>query len=325
MIQPAPHATEAAAPLWARPLVAADALAFYLYKLVFPLNLGFDYGRTPRFIRDTGMMAWTWIVPVAALIFAWWSWRRGGQGGRAIAAGLLIMVIVLLPVLGLVPFDFQTYSTVADHYLYLAMLGPALIVAWLISRRPSAATITIAACLVALLGIRTFLQTAHWNDSRALFTHGLDINPRSFAAYSHLASMANEANQPEQAIPLIQQAIRIRGDAARYSIYAEALRRKGQTTDAIAAYREALRQDDAYPPALANLAVMLAESGRLDEAIPLARRAVEVEPYSAPNRFNLALMYLNGNQPPLAREQLQAVLRLDPNHAGARDLLREMR
>ena len=28
-----------------------------------------------------------------------------------------------LPVLGFVPFDFQIYSTVADHYLYLPMLG----------------------------------------------------------------------------------------------------------------------------------------------------------------------------------------------------------
>ncbi len=36
-----------AAPLWARPLVAADALAFYLYKLAIPINLTFDYGRTP--------------------------------------------------------------------------------------------------------------------------------------------------------------------------------------------------------------------------------------------------------------------------------------
>jgi predicted Zn-dependent protease len=68
---------------------------------------------------------------------------------------------------------------------------------------------------------------------------------------------------------------------------------------------------------------MLAEQGRLDEAIPLARRAVEVEPHSAANRFNLALMYLNSNQPASAREQLEAVLRLDPNYAGAHDLLRE--
>jgi tetratricopeptide (TPR) repeat protein len=201
------------------------------------------------------------------------------------------------------------------------MLGPALIVAWLVSRRPSRAEIVIVACVVALLGVRTFAQTQHWRDSRALFTHGLKVNERSFAAYSHLASIENEANHPNEAIALIRHALRIRPDAARYSIYAEALRRKGQTNEAIAAYREALRQDDRYPAALANLAVMLAEHGRLDEAIRLARRAVEAEPHSPQNRFNLALMYLNSNQPALAREQLEVVLRLDPNHAGAQELL----
>ena len=202
------------------------------------------------------------------------------------------------------------------------MLGPAMIVAWLVSRRPSPVTFVIAGCLVAMLGIRSFTQTKHWHGSRALFTHALDVNPRSFAAYSHLASMANEANRPDEAIALIKQAIDIRPDAARHSIYAEALRRKGDTVAAMAAYREALRQDETYATALANLAVMLAEAGRLDEAIPLARRAVDVEPHVAQNRFNLALMYLNHNQPEPARRELEAVLRLDPNHPGARELLK---
>ena len=322
MFQPAQHAQDVAAPLWARPLIAADALAFYLYKLVWPAKLTFDYGRTPAYVRESGMIAWTWVVPAIVVAGAWWAWRRGGQAGRAVAAGLAVMVIVLAPVLGLVRFDFQIYSTVADHYLYLAMLGPALIVAWLVSRRPTAPVLVIAGCLVAILGVRSFAQTKHWHDSRALFTHGLEVNPRSFASYSHLASMANEANRPDEAIALIRRALDIRPDAARHSIYAEALRRKGDTAAAMSAYREALRRDDAYPPALANLAVMLAEQNRLDEAIPLARRAVAVEPHAAQNRFNLVLMYLNNGDAAAARRELEEVVRLDPNHAGARELLK---
>jgi tetratricopeptide (TPR) repeat protein len=208
--------------------------------------------------------------------------------------------------------------------LYLAMIGPALVVASLLSRRPSrggGGVAAIVACVVAILGVRTFAQTQHWRDSRALFTHALEVNPRSFASYAHLASLANQHGEPDRALELIQKAIAIRPDGARFAIYAETLRRKGRTNEAIAAYREALQRDNAYPPALANLAAMLAEQGRLDEAIPLARRAVELEPQSARNRFNLALMYLNRNQGDLAREQLEAVLGIDPNHAGARQLL----
>jgi len=45
-------------PLWARPLVAADALVFYLYKLVLPVRLGPDYGRLPQL-----------------LLRQWWIWH----------------------------------------------------------------------------------------------------------------------------------------------------------------------------------------------------------------------------------------------------------
>ena len=42
-VQPAAEVTPA--PLWARPLVAADALAFYLAKLAVPIDLVFIYPR----------------------------------------------------------------------------------------------------------------------------------------------------------------------------------------------------------------------------------------------------------------------------------------
>jgi hypothetical protein len=44
------------------------------------------------------------------------------------------MLIGLLPVSGLARFMFQIHSTVADHYMYLPMLGPAMALAWLIDR-----------------------------------------------------------------------------------------------------------------------------------------------------------------------------------------------
>ena len=41
-------------PLYARPLVAADALTFYLWKFFLPLRLGIDYGRRPDVVRSDG-------------------------------------------------------------------------------------------------------------------------------------------------------------------------------------------------------------------------------------------------------------------------------
>ncbi|MEA2709104.1 MAG: protein O-mannosyl-transferase, partial [Phycisphaerales bacterium] len=319
--QPAAHATAAAAPILFRPLIAADALAFYFYKLVWPVTLTFDYGRTPQHVIETRAIAWTWIVPALLAVIAWRFRRRA----PALAAGLLVGVIVLLPVLGLVAFDFQLYSTVADHYLYLAMLGPALIVAWCVSRRPTTATIVIAACVIAILGVRSFAQTKHWHDSRALFAHGIRVNPASFASYNSLAALAVEERDFPRAVDLSQRALRIRPNHANsHATLAEALRNQGDVDGAITALQAALKYEPDYQPALGNLAVALASRGRFADALRYARRLVELAPDSIPARTNLALIYLDANQPDAARAELEAILRLDPTNEAVRAQLRKL-
>src|SRR5213083_3155681 len=100
------------APVWLRPAIALDALTFYLGKLVLPLHLIPDYGRTSQSVVSSGALAYTWI-PAAALLAAGWVLR---QKLPWMAAAVALFVAALLPVLGLVPFDFQYYSNVADHY-----------------------------------------------------------------------------------------------------------------------------------------------------------------------------------------------------------------
>ena len=62
----------------------------------------------------------------------------------------LVFVFGMVMNLGLAPFQFQFHSTVADHYAYLAMLGPALAVAWIASkitsRRSAAAAYAWECC-----------------------------------------------------------------------------------------------------------------------------------------------------------------------------------
>ena len=169
-----------AAPLWARPLVATDALAFYAGKLLLPLKLCIDYGRSPAVAQDGGWIYWTWLIPAGIAAMLYWRPRR-----ELIAAALLTTICVA-PVLGLATFMFQFYSTVSDHYLYLALLGPALAVAYLVAKREHYGR-PIAIGLVALLAVQSFYQQRVWRDDESLFTHTLQTNPNSFVAYSNLA------------------------------------------------------------------------------------------------------------------------------------------
>jgi hypothetical protein len=103
--QPATELT-AIPPLWVRPFIAADALAFYLYKLIAPVSLSVDYGRSPDVVQR-GWVYFTWIIPFG---IAAWIWFTKKEKGWLIAAAA-VFTAGLLPVLGFIPFGFQNISS----------------------------------------------------------------------------------------------------------------------------------------------------------------------------------------------------------------------
>ena len=113
------------------------------------------------------------------------------------------MVVALAPVLGFFPFDYQRISTVADHYMYVALLGPALAVAVGLSQIPQGAwrLRAIAAATVVLLFLAGFsaVQTTLWHDSLALWKHAVAVAPESQIAHLNLGAAYRE--QGREALP----------------------------------------------------------------------------------------------------------------------------
>src|SRR5207245_2501838 len=132
-------------PLWARLLIAGDAVSFYLYKLGVPVWLGPDYGRAPEVLLA---QSWLWLTGLAPWGLAVWLWYKRTRVPWLVAAAG-VFVAGLLPVLGFIPFGFQNYSTVADRYMYIAMLGLALALAWGLAQSPRH---VLAICCVVILG-----------------------------------------------------------------------------------------------------------------------------------------------------------------------------
>ena len=123
--QPAEAIAHLSAP-WTRPLIALDTVSFYVRKLIFPLNLCPEYGRTPEKVVAAGHLWFAWILPPALAAVAVFR-----STPRTVRAGLLVILVRILPMLGLVPFTHQKYSTVAERYQYVGLLGTALLVAFL--------------------------------------------------------------------------------------------------------------------------------------------------------------------------------------------------
>ena len=194
-----------------RPLVAADALAFYGRQLVWPAELAVDYGRTPRWVWDHvgGSVAVGWIAAAAAVVALLWLTR--GRG-RAVPAGLAVFAVGVGPVLGLVPFIFQQFSTVSDRYLYLPLLGIALVVASTV-RAAGRRAGRIAVVVLLALAARSVVQTGVWRDSTTLFTHTLAVNPVSAMSYAGLGLAAERAGDLPAAEAFDRRAADL-GDAA---------------------------------------------------------------------------------------------------------------
>ncbi len=298
-------------PILQRPLVALDALAFYLYKLVWPAVLSFDYGRTPQRVAAQGWRGLAWLVSVVVAILLIAIYRRA----RLIVAAALVSLFVLLPVLGLVPFEFQAYSTVADHYFYLAMLGPAVALAWLLARRPHPAAFAVASVVLVALAARTFNQIPHWRSSQALFEHARQVNPSSYASFNGLAAMAVDAHDYAAAVQLASVAIQL--DPTNFAAHmtrSGAFARLRDMDNALADCRKALDLAPANPQALGNFAALLANRGQFAEALPYAQRAVDSDPRSVIAHLNLARLYARLGDEAHAKQELGWIMEHDPDN-----------
>jgi len=310
-------------PLWARPIIAGDALAFYLTKLVLPTGLGPEYGRSPQFVLGRWWGYATWIVPaliLGALIVRWIRTRREGSASdRAWWACAGLFIVGVLPVLGLVPFGFQDKSTVADRYVYLAMLGPALAVSAWLSRRRRPVHACAAAVVICLLAAGSYRQAGFWKENFTLFARGLETNPRSLMAHNNMGTTLLARGKAGQAIDHFRQVLDIdpRNIEALNNL-AGTLIKQGRLDEAETHTRRALEVDPASAEALINLGMILSSKGRTDEAIACEYAALRLQPRSprAHNNLGADLMLKGDIEEALAHFRL--AVQHGPGFATAR-------
>jgi tetratricopeptide (TPR) repeat protein len=277
-------------PLWTRPLIAGDALAFYLGKLVAPIRLAVDYGRRPIDVIKSPWIYFAWMIPAAVAIAIW---RVRKSHPLLVAAGLLFLA-GLMPVLGLVPFLMQYYSSVTDHYLYLPMLGVALAFAWLMNRFEQRWVVGVAAVVLVdaflIFAGLSFIEAGHWQDELTLSEHTVAVNERSFAAHTSLANALVRRGLDAEAEVHFRRSIELNPDyAAAYENYAQLLMRAGKFDAAVDAVRKYIQAVSTYPEyarpdvagAYTNLGNALLARGRYKEAIGEFERALKVDPTRA--------------------------------------------
>ncbi|HEV2045513.1 MAG TPA: tetratricopeptide repeat protein [Chthoniobacterales bacterium] len=301
-----------------RCLIAGRDFWFYLFNLVWPQKLIFIY---PRW--DVNAAArWQYLFPAAALLLLALLWKVRARWRGPLAAALVFLGM-LFPALGFLDVYPFVYSFVADHFQYLACIGPLTL---------AAAGITIgldsftggkvflhqALCTLLLLtlGVLTWRQSRQYSDIETLWRTTLARDSNCWMAHSNLGSLLLKRGNVDEGIEHFEKVLQIRPTNGKgYSDLGNALLQKGSLNRAMAQFQTAVMISPDDADTQNNLGGALLQQGQLDEAITYFEKALKIRPAHVLAHSNLGDALLQQGDIDAAIAQYQKTLELPFEHA----------
>ena len=307
-----------------RVLVASRAIWFYLSKLIWPSNLTFIYPRWD--IAPTHLLNYAWLLATVIVCAGICFLRR--YTGRSVEVASAFFLATLSPVLGFIMLYTFRYTFVADHYQYLACIGPiALASAGLVNladafKNSRTLILGEALCVVALLATLTWRQAAMYGNIETLWRTTLARNPSCWMAHNNLGIILFGKGQLDDAIAHYRTTLEMQPDFgdADYNL-GTALLGKGQVDEAIFYCDKAVRMQPNDPDAQVALANALLQGRRIDDAIVHYQKAAAIRPGYFLARFGLGHALLEKGKLDAAIENSRAALLIQPNDADCHTIL----
>lgn len=314
-----------------RALIAAQALWFYLGKLLWPIDLAVIYPIWDINVADP--LGWVYLL--AAVLVAVLLWHFRHRIGRYPLAGALFFVITLSPVLGFIDYGFMQFSLVADRYQYLAGVGvmATLVGAathWLGKlsdnlldnqsntwRRRAPILMVIPLIILATL---TWQQASIYRNLGTFYEHIIALNPQARHAHYNLGNYLKDEGRTEEALAAYRIALEKDPDFANVLVNIGVIfYNQNQHEQAEKYYRLALEKDPLSVRTRANLAHMLVSQGRYEEASKLYRSIIKTDAKHAAAYHGLGIIYANTNKLEEALDNFNYALLLDPSKKKVRD------
>jgi len=331
-------------------LILCHNIIFYLYKIIWPVNLSSHYP-FPEPLNLSQPMVLAGVIGTFILIsLLAFSLRRT----RAALTGWLIFFVAILPTMQIVGFSNVIAS---DKYAYLPSLGLLMTLAsflgWLCIRIRR--SLTGYAVIITTILILIFAESAatrryltFWQDSLTLAQRMLKLAPNSAGVNAHLGFVLNlqgrqaeavehlqkaisldsasavayynlgvaleQQKKPEEALRYYRQALDVvpRFAAADYNI-ANIFKSQNKFDDAAAYYRLAIQAKPTYVDAHNNLGNILRSQGKLDEAVSHFQEALRFKSKSAEIYYNLAITLQRQGKLEDAAKHYSQALQLKPD------------
>lgn len=342
----------------ARFLIAGDNVSFYVYKLFFPVGLTLGYGRYPEYVLS---QPWIWVtgsLPYIVILVLLIAGKRSTFQRKRLIVPIAVFIIGLIPVLGFKPFYYQGFSGQADRYLYIALFGPALALAYFLTKKRNIFVWGMVGLTLLILMGMTYQQTRYWLNNRLFLEHLHAINPRTTAYYTLLIQKAFEEKDFYQAAVYCEQNLKIQNSSGMRCLLGWIFMSQGNYMDAISEYTEAihinpkviiayeqlgklyllvndyhnasininkaLRLDPNSIKAINLLGVMLHNTGKPDEAIKCLWRGLLVDPNMIDTYANLGIIFTEMGNKNQALRIYQKALEIDPGNETIINLAREV-
>jgi protein O-mannosyl-transferase len=286
--------------------VAADAFVFYVCKVLVPFPLAVDYGRSPQFVLNHvpgWRVALSDVLLVAGVAMVVRSLVRprlsssNGAWHSLVSCGACIFMLSIAPVLGFIPFGFQEFSTVANHYLYVPLMGVSVMVAGVLVRfGATVKSLAIAVAPLLVCAALSLQQARLWRSTETLFANTVEVNPRSYLGYFCIADECIHSGRFAESVGWLSKSIAIDPNYLTAQIaLGMAWVQLGEYDKAIDHYTAALAKNPSTVGSRArpvsslhnNLGMLLVQTGRIAEGVEHFRKAVEIFPQSINGHLNL--------------------------------------
>lgn len=204
-------------PLWMADL---KAFGFYLYKIMVPINLAPEY--TFAFSEEI-FQPWA-LCSALVLLFLIYLAVVNRINNPTLSFGIGWFFIFYLPVSNVLPVAYM----VADRYMYLALPGVSLIIAFLLQKYDSVRLTILATALILVFASLCVVQNSYWKDEHTLWRHAVKVNPDSTWVQETVALSYLLSNEFEKARSHAKKAIELnRYNSRAYLTLAKAEDRLG--------------------------------------------------------------------------------------------------
>jgi len=299
-------------------LTLPSILVFYLRHWFFPVGLSesYDLFYQPNWSLVHVLLPLSVLAVLGAAI---WILRKR-MDAKTVGYAMAWMVIPLLPALD--TFVFRADELVHDRYFYVPSIGASLLIALIIERAGKTRrglfgqpfhVVGAGFALAVILAFLAARATSFWVDDYTLFSRAHQIAPWNGTAMTNLAAELIDRNDLSGAETILEMGYRNDPTDFRFAFnLGRLLYRKGRYPEADAYIRQTMKLYPDLGDAYVYLGEIQLKQDHPAEAQRSLRRAVELNPYSAPFHTSYGIILALNGDCATAAQQFEAALALNP-------------